>query len=118
MPAKSEFSNTILVLSREGIGAADKPLQQDLLGKYLRLLLEKGSLPTALCFYTEGVRLVIEDSPFLERLAQLEERGVQLIVCATCLNYYGLLDQVRVGSICSMDDILTMQLQADKVITL
>lgn len=118
MSVGNDFANTILLFSREGIGSADKPLQHDLLGKYLRLLLEKGLLPTALCFYTEGVRLVIEGSPFLERLAQLEARGVRLIVCATCLNYYGLLDQVQVGTIGSMDDILTAQLQADKVIAL
>lgn len=118
MSIQHHLSNTLLLLTREGIGSAETPLQHDLLGKYLRLLLEKDTLPTALCFYTEGVKLVVTGSPFLERLAQLEAHGVRLIVCATCLNYYGLLGQVEVGVIGSMDDILSAQLQADKVITL
>ncbi|MER2527650.1 MAG: DsrE family protein [Candidatus Competibacter denitrificans] len=118
MANESLFSQTIILITQDGMGSGDTELQHDLLGKYLRLLLEKGALPTALCFYTEGVKLIATGSPFLERLAQLEEKGVRLIVCATCLNYYGLLDQVQVGTIGSMDDILTAQLQANKVITL
>jgi sulfur relay (sulfurtransferase) complex TusBCD TusD component (DsrE family) len=43
---------------------------------------------------------------------------VRLIVCNTCLNYYGLLDKVRVGIIGGMADIIEAQWKADRVITL
>lgn len=112
------YSNTVILITRNGMGSGETELQHDLLAKYLRLLMERGSLPTAMCFYTDGVRLVVEGSPFLERLSQIQDRGVRLIVCSTCLNYYGLLDEVRVGIVGSMADILEAQIQADKVIAL
>ncbi len=100
------------------MGSADMILQHKLLDTYLRLLVENDSLPAAICFYTEGVKLVVEGSPFLERLSQLERRGVRLIICSTCLNYFELTDKVRVGIIGGMPDILEAQIKADKVITL
>ncbi len=112
------FSNTVILITCNGMGSGETELQHDLLAKYLRLLMEKASLPAAIGFYTDGVRLVVEGSPFLEPLARIQDKGVRLIVCATCLNYHGLLDEVRVGIVGSMADIIDAQLKADKVITL
>ncbi|MCX7609909.1 MAG: DsrE family protein [Anaerolineales bacterium] len=100
------------------MGNADRTLQHKLLDTYLRLLQENRTLPSAICFYTEGVKLVVEGSPLLERLAQLENEGVRLIICSTCLNYFDLTDQVRVGTIGGMSDIIEAQMRAEKVITL
>ena len=65
------------------MGNADAELQQKLLGIYLSLVDEHSYLPAAVCFYTEGVKLVIEGSPVLVQLKSLESRGVRLIVCQT-----------------------------------
>ena len=54
----------------------------------------------------------------LERLGALEERGVHLIVCSTCLNYFELTEKVKVGIIGGMGDILEAQVKAEKVISL
>lgn len=118
MTAEASFSITILLITREGMGTADIPLQHKLLDTYLKLLLEDQSLPAAICFYTDGVKLVVEGSPFLERLSQIEQQGVRLISCSTCLNYFGLADKVRVGVVGGMPDILEAQRKAGKVITL
>jgi intracellular sulfur oxidation DsrE/DsrF family protein len=118
MSAESSLSNAVIMITREGMGSADTTLQQKLLDTYLRLLLENGSLPVAICFYTHGVKLVVEGSPLLERLAQIEQRGVRLVICSTCLNYFGLAEKVRVGIVGGMADILEAQIRASKVITL
>ena len=47
-------------------------------------------MPGAICFYTSGVKMVVEGSPVLDVLQSLESRGVRLIICKTCLDYYGL----------------------------
>jgi len=73
-------------------------------------------LPKVICFYTDGVKLACDGSPVLEELAQLEQRGVHLILCQTCLNTFGLSDQVRLGIVGGMGDIITAMWQADKVI--
>jgi intracellular sulfur oxidation DsrE/DsrF family protein len=118
MSNESSLSDAVILITRDGIGYADTTLQHNLLDTYLRLLPENGPLPAAICFYTEGVRLVVEGSPLLERLAQIEGSGVRLIICSTCLNYFGLTEKVRVGIVGGMADILEAQTKASKVITL
>lgn len=118
MSDESSLASAIILITRAGMGSADAALQQKLLDTYLRLLVENDSLPAAICFYTEGVKLVAAGSPVLERLSQLEKRCVRLIVCSTCLNYFELTDKVQVGIIGGMPDILEAQIKASKVITL
>lgn len=112
------MENTVILITSNGMGNADERLQQLLFGKYIELLLQNTHLPAALCFYTEGVKLVCEGSPVIEQLRDLESRGVRLIVCSTCLNYFELTGKVQVGIVGGMGDILEAQIKADKVITL
>jgi intracellular sulfur oxidation DsrE/DsrF family protein len=118
MSRHPSFSDTVIVITRQGMGSADVELQQKLLDTYLKLLLENSTLPAAVCFYTDGVKLVVEGSPLLERLKQLEGHGVRLIACSTCLNYFGLAEKVRVGVVGGMPDIIEAQVRSNKVITL
>jgi intracellular sulfur oxidation DsrE/DsrF family protein len=118
MSNDSSLSDAVILITREGMGSADTALQHRLLDTYLRLLQDNESLPVAICFYTDGVKLVVEGSPFLERLAEIEQRGVRLIICSTCLNYFGLAEKVQVGIVGGMADILEAQTKASKVITL
>ena len=118
MSNESSFSNTVILITREGMGSADTALQHKLLDTYLKLLIENNSLPAAICFYTDGVKVVVEGSPLLERLSEIEQKGVRLIICSTCINYFGLSEKVRVGIVGGMPDILEAQSKASKVITL
>jgi len=110
--------NTILLLTGNGMGNADEKLRHLLLGKYLDLMIQNNNLPAAICFYTEGVKLVCEGSPVTEQLHTLETKGVRLIACSTCLTYFELTNKVRVGIVGGMGDILEAQTKAEKVITL
>jgi intracellular sulfur oxidation DsrE/DsrF family protein len=111
-------SDTILFITRQGMGCAGNELQIKLLRTYLTLLTEADLLPAAICFYTDGVKLVVESSPVLDQLQSLEGRGVRLICCSTCLDYFGLEDQMKVGIVGSMADIVEAQSRAAKVVTL
>ena len=111
------LADAVILITREGIGCADPVLEKKLFGTYLKLLLEHDPLPAMLCFYTDGVKLLVEDSPFLEQLSQLEQRGVRLISCSTCINDFELGDKARVGIIGGMPNILEAQTRASKVIT-
>ena len=108
----------LLQVTHDGMGSADPALQHTLLRKYLLLLQENDSLPDAICFYTSGVKMVVEGSPVLDVLKSLEARGVRLVICRTCLDHFGLLERVRVGIVGGMGDIIAAQSLADKVITL
>ncbi len=110
--------NTVLLFTRYGLGHAPDELQQRLAGVFLNLLNESGALPAKVCFYTDGVKLVCEGSPVLKQLRALETEGAELIICSTCLNYFGLTDKVQVGIVGGMPDIIEAMQKADKVISL
>ncbi len=111
--------NTVILLNNNGMGHAPQDLQHKLITVFMTLLIEGDDpLPGAICFYAEGVKLALPDSPILAQLRALDARGVHLILCGTCLDYYNLRDQVAVGIIGGMHDILEAQTRAEKVITL
>lgn len=112
------MKDTIIQITNDGMGKADEALQRKLVSKYLELIQLNDEFPNALCFYTDGVKLVVEGSPVLEQLKSLEDKGVRLIVCSTCLDYFNLTDKVKVGIVGGMTDIIEAQVKAEKVITL
>ena len=112
------MQNTTILITNDGMGKADLALQHKLIGKYLEIIQKNGNLPNAICFYADGVKLTVEGSPVLAQLAELEDNGVRLIICFTCLDYFGLTDKVKVGVVGGMGDIVEAQVKADKVITI
>lgn len=112
------MKDTVILVPNKGMGKSDESLQLTLFSKYIELLMQNGELPAAICFYTDGVKLVCEGSPVIEKLRELEAKNVRLTICSTCLNHYNLHDRVRVGIVGGMGDILEAQIKAEKVITL
>jgi hypothetical protein len=112
------MKDTIILVTSNGMGRAELALQHKLAAKYFELLTQNTSLPAAICFYTEGVKLTITGSPVLEQLKALEAKGTRLIICSTCLDFYNVRDQTQVGIIGGMTDILEAQTIASKVITI
>ena len=113
------MKDTAILVTRYGMGQsqlADLPLK--LLQKYFNLLLQSNQLPRVICFYTDGVKLTVSDSPVLDQLKELEQKGVRLIICSTCLEAMELTRDVQVGIIGGMPDIIEAQMKADKVITI
>ena len=109
----------VIVLKSNGMGTTDnQALRETLARKFLSLITDAEPLPDAICFYTDGVKLVCEGSPLLDELRALEDRGVRLIICKTCLDTFGLADRVRIGIVGGMGDIITAMWAADTLIEL
>jgi sulfur relay (sulfurtransferase) complex TusBCD TusD component (DsrE family) len=111
-------SNTVYLFTRFGLGEGPAELQQMLVTKFLSLTLESGRLPAKILFYTDGVKLACKGSPVIEILKKLETAGTELVLCQTCLNFYGLSAQVEAGIVGGMGDIIEGMQKADKVISL
>ena len=109
----------VVVFKSDGMGTtAAQPLRETLARKFLSLIVDADPLPAAICFYTDGVKLVCEGSPVLAELQILEGLGVPLVICITCLDFFGLADQVRCGVVGGMTDIITAMWAADTLIEL
>ena len=110
-------ANTVIVINRNGMGDAPQDLAHTLVTTYLGLL-DGEWLPAAICLYASGVKLATSGSPALDALKALSDKGVLILLCTTCLKYFDLLDDVQVGVVGGMNDIIDMQHNAQKVITL
>jgi intracellular sulfur oxidation DsrE/DsrF family protein len=110
---------TVFLFTSYGLGqTGNTDLKLTLAKKFLSLIASADPLPAQICFYTDGVRLCIQDSPVLAELHTLEKKGVELVLCSTCLDTFGLRDQVAVGVVGGMGDIITAILGADSAISL
>ncbi len=110
--------STILLFTRNGLGEAPAELQQKLAVKFLQLNLDANALPAKILCYTDGVKLACEGSPVINELKAMQDRGAELILCSTCLDYFGLRDKVQVGIVSGMPDIIEALNAAGKVISL
>ena len=73
---------------------------------FVYALTQLDELPETVLIYNGGAKLSVEGSQSLEDLKTLEAQGVEVLTCGTCLNYYGLTDQLRVGSVTNMYEIV------------
>lgn len=112
--------NLVVLVRQNGLGVvqpSDAGFAHQMFDRFLHAVETLTAKPQAICFYTEGVRLVCRGSPVLAGLKLIEAMGVRLAVCATCLEYYGLREQVEVGEVVGMNEILRLLAAADKVIS-
>jgi len=105
---------TVLLLTRDQFGDGDADLGRKVLGTFLRKCTALDGLEAVL-FVNAGARLVAPDSPVLAELHLLEERGVELVPCGTCLAHYGITPEV--GEIADMDTVVRELSRAEKVIS-
>jgi sulfur relay (sulfurtransferase) complex TusBCD TusD component (DsrE family) len=113
-----DFHNTALVISNAGMGQGDPALCQRLLSNYLKTLLELETAPQTILLYAAGVHMATQHAPARAELSRLAEAGSQIIICRTCLDHYGLMDQVPEAEIGNMLMIVEAQNAAAKVISL
>lgn len=113
-----DLTGATLLVPGEGMGSGPADLRLRLFSTFLTLLLENGWKPLAVAFYTDGVKLLAADTPALEPLRELEASGVRLIACKTCLDYFGIGADLRVGIVGGMADIQAAMALGSKVITL
>ena len=72
--------------------------------------------PATLIFANSGVRLTTEGSELIDDLAALAAAGMNIVSCGTCLDYYGLVDSLRVGVPSNMYEIASLLVAADRVV--
>ena len=106
-------------IGKDHVGEGDPQLGRNLMKMAVYTLSESDDAPASLLFMNSGVKLVAGEEPqVVESCRKLIERGCEVLVCGTCLNFYGLTERLEVGDISNMYDILGKMQKASKVITL
>lgn len=113
------MQDTIILIGSDTLGRGGNPqLGSLLIHSFLNTLGSFNSRPSSIIFMNDGVKLVTEDSIAVGELKQLEEQGVEILACGTCLSYLKLADRLAVGRVSNMYDLADIMLRAGKVITL
>lgn len=115
---KEQNNDFVIVIANDKLGTGIEELGKVLIKGYIYALTEVKPLPKAMMFLNGGVKLTTEGSEVIENLKRLEELGVEMISCGTCLDYYGLKEKVQVGIIGNMYLIVEKMNTAAKVINI
>ena len=113
----SDGRHTLYVISSEFFGRGDDDLGRQLMGKFVLQLSQQTPRPEAIVFYNAGVKLLAAQSACLEGFRALEHEGADLVACGTCVDFFKLRDQIVLGHISDMRDIVARMNAATKVVT-
>lgn len=105
--APSESTEVVLITS-EFLGKGDDALGKILMKGFLYTLSETMPVLKAVLFLNSGVKLTTENEETVAHLVKMEQQGVQMLSCGTCLDFYHLKDRLKVGEVANMYDIVDM----------
>lgn len=115
-PVPCGHRTTVVAVTSERMGSGDDELGTKLMVSFFRTLVLLEPVPSAVVFYNAGVKLGLEDSPVIEHIRELAEKGVSIYLCTTCINHFGIRDRLPVGSFSDMYQILNVLKDADHII--
>ncbi len=98
------------------MGSGDDDLGALLLRSFLKTQSQLDRKPDAIIFYNDGVKLCCEGSLLLDDLRALESAGIEIIACGTCLNFFELADQLRIGRVTDMLEIASRLADAGSIV--
>ena len=108
-----------MFFGKDYIGDGDYTLGNNLAKMALYTLAESDDVPECVIFMNSGVKLPSSDKlDIINSLTSLEGKGTEILVCGTCLNYYGLTAELKVGTVSNMYEILEKLKKSEKVITM
>lgn len=109
-------NNTVIIIASDKMGDGETSLGETLMKGFIYTLTEMEVLPQTILFYNRGVFLTASNETTIKDLKLLEKRGVEILSCGACLNFYHLENTISVGSITNMYNIIDKQMKATKVI--
>jgi selenium metabolism protein YedF len=108
----------VVFVASDLFGDGDRKLGEILMRSATKVVSGFSPLPRCMIFMNAGVRLTTAESNLLDDLRHMETQGVELLSCGTCLDFYGLKEQLKVGKISNMAEILGTLASATQVLRL
>lgn len=106
----------VVYINSAVMGGGDDHLGATLMGAFMETLLHFANDISHILLVNSGVKFTTESSPVFDHLRVLEEMGIKVLACGTCLKYFGLIDAMGVGEVSNMYSIVQTMSQAERVI--
>ena len=113
---KEKAKKVVVYINSHLMGNGDEALGFFLMKAFLKTLVDLDTKPNRLVLVNSGVQLASEGSKVLDTLMVLSERGVEILSCGTCLDFYGLKGKLKVGTVSNMVEIIQSMVEADRLI--
>ena len=104
-----------VLISSDRLGKGSDELGALLLKGFIYALAEADVAPRWIIFMNSGVKVSTEGSVSLPDLDRLAKKGVEILSCGTCLDYYGVKEKLAVGRISNMYEIAASLLEGRTV---
>lgn len=111
-------SNVVLSISKNFMGDGSEELGKILIKGFIYTVSEYENLPKTIIFFNSGVKLTTEGSECIDDLKKLQAKGVKIVSCGTCLDYYGLKEKLLVGEVTNMYTIYETLYKSSKVVSI
>lgn len=111
------MQDTIILINSQFLGKGDETLGEALLENFFTHLKQNKEMPRALFFINSGVFALTNQSLASLHIKELYNKGIPILACKTCVDYYGIENELTSGDISSMSELIDLAKQY-KVITL
>jgi selenium metabolism protein YedF len=109
--------NLVIKIPADKMGRGDDELGRILLMAFVKTIKDISPLPKKIILFNAGVKLAVSGSDVLDALQDLAKSGIEILVCGTCLDYFNLKQDLEVGTVSNMFEIMSTLAQADRVIS-
>lgn len=116
--SQESLSDTCIFINSDKMGNGNDELGHVLMKGYIYTLTESKPYPKSILFVNSGIKLTTENEATVENLKILQDAGVEILSCGTCLDYYELKDALKVGTVTNMYTIVETMNNSSKTISI
>ena len=109
---------SVFLIASDCLGDGQEELGRLLMKNFIITLLDLSEIPERMLFLNRGIFLTTEGSEVIEVLEKLANRGVEILSCGVCLDFFNRREKLCAGSVTNMFTIAESMLRAGSVIRL
>jgi selenium metabolism protein YedF len=111
-------ASVVMLIGTDRLGDGPEELGRLLMRNFIMTLVELSELPDRMLFINSGVLLTAGGSEVIEALEALGNRGVEVLSCGICLDFFKKKETLAAGGVTNMFTIAESLLQARSVVRL
>lgn len=109
------MNNKVILVSSNQLGKGSEELGEGILETFFTILKQREDLPAAVFFMNSGVLTLTKDSLTSVHLKELEDNGIPVLACKTCVEYYNVAGELTAGKISSMAHFIDLAAQYEVI---
>jgi selenium metabolism protein YedF len=117
LPETAAQVRNLVYIGTNTMGRGDDELGTKLMRGFLRTCIDVAPLPWRMIFINAGVKLTTIDDDAVQAVTVLQDKGVEILSCGTCLQHFGLEKDLKVGKFTNMFEVIESFNAATKVIS-